>query len=35
MKLLINSQKSEQKEKIDKNENFNENSIKEKNSKNF
>ena len=30
MKLLINSQKSEQKEKINKNENSNENLIKEK-----
>ena len=35
MKLLINNQKSEQKEKIDKNENSNESLIREKNSRNF
>ena len=35
MKLLMNNQKSKQKEKIDKNKNSSKSSIREKNSRNF
>ena len=35
MKFSMNNQKSEQKEKIDKNENSDESSVKEKNFRNF
>ena len=35
MKFSMNNQKSEQKKKINKNENSDENSVREKNSRNF